>query len=49
MFLDFLAVSGFGTGQAPPLEQTLGRSVDLECDDSVSKEMMAAVSLTLRT
>lgn len=49
MFLNFfLSVLFFGPGQAPPLVQTLGSSVDLECGDSASKELMAGVSFTLR-
>lgn len=50
MFLGFLSVLYFGMRQAPPLAlvQTLGSFVDLECGDSVSKERVAGVSLTLR-
>lgn len=39
----FLSVLLFGMGQAPPLVQTLGSSVDCECGDSALEEMMAGV------
>lgn len=43
MFPDVLSVLLFGMGQAPPLVQTLGSSVDYECGDSALEEMMAGV------
>lgn len=48
MFLGFFSVLYFGMGQAPPLLQTLGSSVDLECSASASRERMAGVSVILR-